>query len=222
MFSAPMKNVFARASFLAALAALAVSVAAAQALRNHFESDALGTRPAFFDFTVLGAPGAAAWRVTGGKNPPSAPNYVAQIVDSRPKDSIATALRRNSLYRDGSWSVALMRGAARGGIVFRMANEKDFLVLLVNLATGQASLTRYHDGSSKELAKGQAAITNEWGFLKISGAGEKIAATWDGKPLLEAADPSPEAGRAGMATAGAGIAYFDEFNLDPSEKPEKP
>ena len=215
-FSAPMK-LLARTVLLAALAALPAVPAGAQAVRNHFESDAIGSVPAFFDFLVLGAPGRAQWRVTGGQNPPSPPNYAAQTVDSRPKDSIATALRRNALYRDGTWSVGMLGGTGKGGIVFRMADEKNFLVLLVDLVSGEASLARYHDGSRQELAKGKAAIVNEWGFLKISGAGEKITATWDDKPLLEAADPTPAAGRAGMATAGPGLAYFDEFNLDPRQ-----
>ena len=52
----------------------------AEKLRNHFDSDGLLRPPAFFDFLVLGAPGAADWKVTGGFNPPSAPNHVTQTV----------------------------------------------------------------------------------------------------------------------------------------------
>lgn len=188
----------------------------AQVLRNHFESDALGREPAFFDFVVLGAPGVARWNVTGGHNPPSAPNYAAQIVGSRPKDSIAAALRRNSSFRDGTWSIALLRTGGQGGIVFRMTDEKNFLVLLVDPQTRMAVLSAYRDGRPAELAKGNVPIANEWGFLKITAEGAKIAASWDGKPLLEAADPRPAAGRSGMATAGPGIASFDEFILEPA------
>jgi len=190
---------------------------AGQALRNHFESDGLGREPAFFDFVVLGAPGVARWNVTGGHNPPSAPNYVAQIVPSRPKDSIAAAVRRNSSYRDGTWSVALLKSGGRGGVVFRMTDEKNFLVLLVDPESREATLSAYRDGKPTELAKGSVAIVNEWGFLKISADGGKVSATWDGKPLLEATDPRPAAGRSGLATAGPGIASFDEFILEPAE-----
>lgn len=213
-----MIHTFGRGLFAAALFALAASAAGAQALRNHFESDGLGRAPAFFDFVVLGAPGDAAWRVTGGHNPPSAPNFAAQIVDPRPKDSIAAALRRNSLYRDGNWSVALLRGSGQGGMVFRMADEKNFLALLVDVTTQQATLFSYRDGARKELAKAKAPIVNEWSILAITAAGPKISATWDGKPLLEASDPNPVAGRSGMATAGPGIASFDEFILEPADK----
>ena len=122
-----------------------------------------------------------------------------------------------SPFRDGGLSLALRRGEGRGGIVLRMAGEKDFLVLLVDLATGDARLSAYRGGRATELAKGTAKIASEWGVLKISAAGSKISAEWDDKPLLQAVDPNPAAGRSGMATAGPGLVSFDEFVLDPAE-----
>jgi hypothetical protein len=201
---------------LAAVPAGAQNAAGTQKFRNHFDSDALLREPAFFDFAVLGAPGAAQWKVVSGFNSPSAPNYATQIVASRPDDSIAVALRRGSLFRDGAWSLALRHGEGRGGIVLRMAGEKDFLVLLVDLKTGDARLSAYRDGRAKELAKGTAKVGGEWGVLKISAAGPKVSAEWNDKPLLQAVDPNPASGRSGMATAGPGIVSFDEFNLDPA------
>jgi hypothetical protein len=202
---------------LAAAAAVAQNAASPQKLRNHFDSDALLREPAFFDFVVLGAPGTANWRVVSGHNPPSAPNHVTQILAERPGDSIAVAVRRNAVFRDGAWSLGLRRGEGRGGIVLRMAGEKDFLVLLVDLATGEARLSAYRDGRSTELAKATAKFANEWGVLKISAAGPKVSAEWDDKPLLQAVDPNPAAGRSGMATAGPGLVSFDEFILDPED-----
>lgn len=217
-FSAPM-NPGNRSLLLGcALGCLLATAAQGQVVRNHFESDTIGAVPAFFDFVVLGAPGPAAWRVTGGHNPPSAPNFAAQIVTERPKDSIAAALRRSVNYQDGTWSIALMNEGGMGGIVFRMADEKNFLVLLVDVAGGEAVLASYRNGARQDLAKGKAAIANEWGTLKITANGPKVTATWDSKPLLEATDPAPVAGRAGMATAGHGIVSFDEFLLEPAVK----
>lgn len=202
---------------LAVLLLLAAGVPArAEQLRNHFDSDAMMGEPAFFDFVVLGAPGEARWKVVSGYNPPSAPNHVAQTVSSRPADSIAAAVRRNSAFRDGVWSVGLMRGSGRGGIVFRMSGEKDFLALLVDLVNGQARLLRYRNGRQTQLASGVAKLANEWSILKITSSGEKVTALWDGSPLLEASDASPSSGRSGMATAGPGLVAFDEFVLDPA------
>ena len=217
-FSAPMKPRIRTLLLGLVLAGLFAGPARGQAIRNHFESDSIGRPPAFFDFVVLGAPGPAAWRVTGGHNPPSAPNFAAQILAERPNDSIAAALRRNANYQDGTWSIALMNEGGQGGIVFRMVDEKNFLVLLVDVAGGDATLASFRNGTRQELAKGKAAIVNEWGFLKITAKGPKISATWDSKPLLEATDPAPAAGRAGMATAGHAITSFDEFVLEPAAK----
>jgi len=198
----------------AAAAALAQN---AEKLRNHFDSDGLLREPAFFDFLVLGPPGEAEWKVVGGYNPPSAPNHVSQVMPARPADSIAVAVRRNVNYRDGAWSLALRRGSGRGGIVFRMTGEGDFLALLVDMATGEARLTSYRKGRATELAKGMRKPRNEWGTLKILAAGPRITAEWDGESLLEGVDPNPAAGRSGMATAGPGVVSFDEFVLDPAE-----
>lgn len=207
-----------------ALLLLVAAAGAAQGpekLRNHFDSDGLLREPAFFDFQVLGPAlgiaGEADWKVLGGFNPPSAPNHVSQVMPRRSADSIAAAFRRNASFRDGAWTVSLQKGRGRGGIVFRMAGEGDFLVLLVDLATGEARLSSWRKGQATDLAKGTGKISNEWSVLKISATGPRISAEWDGKPLLEATDPSPAAGKSAMATAGPGVVSFDEFLLDPAE-----
>jgi hypothetical protein len=193
----------------------------AEKIRNHFDADGLLREPAFFDFLVLGPAGEAEWKVVGGYNPPSAPNHVSQVMPYRPADSIAAAFRRNATFRDGAWSLALRQGGGRGGIIFRMTGEGDFLVLLVDLATGEARLSSYRQGRATDLAKGTAKLKNEWSVLKIGAAGPRVSAEWDGKPLLEATDPNPAAGRSGMATAGPGVVSFDEFILAPAAEDVK-
>ena len=215
-----MTNLAEKGTLCAALLLLLSAAGLAQnaeKLRNHFDADGLLREPAFFDFLVLGPPGEAEWKVVGGYNPPSAPNHVSQVMPARPADSIAAAIRRNSTYRDGAWSLAMRKGNGRGGIVLRMMGEKDFLVLLVDMATGEARLSSYRNGRGTDLAKGTARIQNEWGVLKITATGPGISAQWDGKPLLEAADPNPAAGRSAMATAGPGVISFDEFILEPED-----
>ena len=192
-------------------------------IRNHFDSDANLRAPGYFDFAVLGAPGPADWVVLADFNTPSAPNQVTQTKQDRPADSIAVAIRRSASFVDGRLSIAMKRASGRGGILFRMVSEKDFLVLLVANGSGDARLLSYRGGKPTELARGQAELNAEWGVLEISAAGSEVRATWAGKPLLTARDPAPAAGRAGMATAGPGPASFDEFILEPaSEKPASP
>lgn len=192
----------------------------AEKLRNHFDSDAPFTAPAFFDFVVLGAAGEAQWKVIPDASAPSSPNQLTQSIASRPTESIAAALRRNSAFRDGAWSVAIKRGEGRAGVLFRMAGNGDFLVLLIHQANGDARLLSFQKGRSIELAKGHAELGGAWGSLTITANGSNVSAKWDGKPLLEASDPNPVAGKSGLATAGPGVASFDEFVLEPASAPE--
>lgn len=202
--------------------ALGLSAAAAsrgEKIRNHFDSDAAMRAPGYFDAVVWGGRGDALWKVVGDSNPPSAPNRLIQTLDSRPDGSIAVALRRNYAFQDGRVSTGVRRGAGRGGILLRAAGEKDFVVLLVDLANGEARLTSYREGKPTELARGTAKISHEWGVLAVEAKGPSITATWDGKPLLRATDPRPVAGRTGLATTGPGAVSFDEFVLEPAAPP---
>lgn len=205
---------------LAALLALGLCFAAAapaEKIRNHFDSDAAMRPPGFFDAVVWGGRGDAEWRVIGDTNPPSAPNRLIQILDSRPDGSIAAALRRKYVFQDGRISSGLRRGAGLGGIVLRATGEKDFVVLLLDLTSGEARLSSHRGGKATELARGTAKIAHEWGVLSVDAAGPAITALWDGKPLLQATDPRPIAGRTGLATTGPGAVSFDEFILEPAD-----
>jgi hypothetical protein len=212
-----------RLAWTAVLLAAAAAVAAqAATIRNHFDSDTPMRPPGYFDFAVLGAAADAQWTVLADYNPPSAPNQVTQTGMKRPADSVAAALRRNVLLRDGRLSVGLRKGSGQGGLILRMAGEKDFLLLLVDLETGDARLASYAGGQAAELARGRAPLDRAWHVLSVAASGPRIAAQWDGRPLLEATDPRPASGRTGLATAGAGAVAFDEFVIEPAEAPPTP
>jgi hypothetical protein len=197
-----------------AAALLAAAPARAEKLRTHFDTDSAGRAPGFFDLVIWGAPGDAEWIVLGDVNPPSTPNKLIQTLDKRPDGSIAIALRRKYEFRDGGISVGLRRGGGRSGVAFRAAGEKDFVLVLVDGASGEARATSWAGGKATELARGKAVIDHEWGTLTIKASGPSIEAFWNGKPLLTATDPHPAAGRVGLATTGPGQASFDELVFD--------
>ncbi len=205
------------ARFALALAAfLSVAVARGEKIRHHFDSDSGGRAPGFFDSVVWGTPGAAEWKVLADMNPPSTPNKLLQTLPNRPVGSIAVALRRTYSFQDGNVSVGLRNGAGLAGVALRAAGEKDFLVLFVDVASGEARLWSYRAGKPTELAHGKAEIDQEWGKLVIVASGPEISARWNDKPLLTAKDPHPAAGRVGLATTGPGSASFDEFVFEPA------
>jgi hypothetical protein len=193
--------------FLLAVFLLAAANLRAEKVRNHFDADTMGRTPGFFDFTVLGAPGAARWLILSDVNPPSAPNILQQVDQNRPADSIAAAVRRNYAFRDGTVSTYVRRGPGRAGLILRMASDRDFLVLLVDTATGATVLTSYRDGKATELGSGQASLARSWEKFTVS-------AFFDDRELFDATDPKPVEGQTGLVTAGPGTAGFDEFILE--------
>ena len=196
-----------------ACAALAVAAAAPQTkLRNHFDSDAPMRPPGFFDFVVLGTPGPAEWMVIGDQNPPSAPNQLTQTFAKRPDGSIAAALRRNVTLADGRLSVTIKRGSSPGGLLFRMADDANFLLLLVDQTSQEVRLSGYRAGAAKELARGKIETERDWGILSVDLSGGTARVDWNGKEALRASGLPTTSGRVGLAALGR--SSFDEFVIE--------
>ena len=192
----------------------------AEKIRNHFDADSMMRAPGFFDLVVLGAPAPARWLILTDPNPPSAPNRLVQVESKRPQDSIAAAIRRNHSFRDGTVSTFVKLGAGQEGLVLRMQDEKNFLVLLVG-ASGDAALWSYVDGSKTPIGRGKAAVARPWEKFSVTASGPHLSVLFNDQTLFDATDPRPAAGRTGLAAAGPGEASFDEFVLEyePDRKP---
>ncbi|HEY1435304.1 MAG TPA: hypothetical protein VGG65_08000 [Thermoanaerobaculia bacterium] len=211
-----MINALLRSLRFAALAAAALAAVplTAETVRNHFDTDSPMRVPGFFDFFVLGQPGPARWLILTDLNPPSAPNKLSQVEAKRPADSIAAAVRRNYVFQDGSVSTYVKRGGSRAGLLLRMADEKNFLVLLVDAGSGDAVLTSYRDGKAAELGRGRAPLSREWEKFAVTAKGPSLTVLFNDQKIFEAADPKPATGKTGLAAAGPGDASFDEFILE--------
>lgn len=215
----PRKTILALA--LGAVLAVPAFPAAAEKVRNHFDGDAPLRAPGYFDLLVWGAPGPADWRVLLDLNPVSTPNKLTQTTATRPENSLAVALRRTYSLLDGDVSIGLRRGSGRGGLVLRAVNEKDFLLLLTDVGTGETVLSSYRGGKATELARGKADVDQEWGTLSVKASGPQIEARWNDKPLLRGTDPRPVAGRIGVATIGPGSVSFDELVFEAATSPAR-
>ena len=202
--------------------ALAVAVAPAafaEEVRNHFDVDFMMRAPGFFDLVVLGEPGKARWLVLNDPNAPSSPNRLVQTETALPAGSIATALRRNVSFQDGTASTFIKQGPGHAGMVVRMKDEKNFLLLLADTATGEVVLSAWNGGKASEIGRGQAAFAQPWQRLALRLKGADVSVTFGDKGagdkvLFAAKDPKPAAGRAGLAAQGPSEASFDEFILD--------
>jgi len=198
--------------------ALAPAVAAEE-VRSHFDMDFMMRAPGFFDLVVLGEPGKARWLVLTDANPPSTPNRLVQTEAQLPAGSIATALRRSVAFQDGTASTFVKQGAGHAGMIVRMKDEKNFLLLLADTATGEIVLSAWQAGKASEIGRGRAAFAHPWQKLAMRLNGADVSVNFGDKSvgdkvLFVAKDPKPAAGRAGLAAQGPGEASFDEFIVD--------
>ncbi len=198
----------------------ATSALAGEGVRNHFDTDTAGRPPGFFDLVVLGTPGPARWLILTDLNPPSAPNKLSQVNQGRPADSIAAAIRRSYVFQDGTVSTYIKRGAGFEGLILRMTDEKNFLVLLVDSGSGDAVLSSYHDGKATELGRGRARMERGWEKFSVVAAGPALTVSFNDQKLFEAKDPKPATGKTGLAAAGPGEGSFDEFVLESADAPK--
>ena len=204
------------AALLAVLGVLVSSgVSRAEIIRNHFDTDAMMRAPGFFELMVLGPnPSPARWLVLADPNPVSAPNRLAQVEAKRDGESIAAAVRRTYAFEDGSVTTYLRQNGSRAGLLLRMADEKNFVVLLVDTTTGDAVLSSWRDGKGTPLGRGQAHFARNWEKFGVVAKGGSLTVTLDDQKLFEATDPHPVSGRTGLVAAGPGEASFDEFVLE--------
>lgn len=188
--------------------------AAGEEVRNHFDMDFMMRAPGFFDLVVLGEAGKARWLVLTDPNAPSSPNRLVQTEARLPGGSIAAALRRSVSFQDGKASTFIRQGPGHAGMVLRMKDEKNFLLLLADTATGEVVLSSWAAGKAKEIGRGRAAFAQPWQKLAARLDGADLSVTFGDKTLFDAKDPKPAAGRVGLAAQGPGEASFDEFILD--------
>ncbi len=206
-------------TFLAAVFAAMFSAGArAEEIRNHFDSDSIIRPPGYFDLILLGAPGKSRWLVLTDLNPPSAPNRLVQTETQRPDDAIAAALRRTYTFQDGTATTMIKKGGTgKAGLLLRMADEKDYLLLLVDTATGDLVLSSTVGGKSTELGRGKISFERPWEEFGVTAAGPALTVTFNDRKVFEASDPKPANGRVGVAAAGPGEVSFDELILAPAE-----
>ena len=124
---------------------------------------------------------------------------------------VAAALRRNIAFQDGSASTFVKTGPGRAGLVLRLVDAKNYLLLLADTQSGELVLTGTVDGKVSELGRGPGMFDRGWEKIGAQLEGASVTVSVNDKKIFDAKDPKPASGRAGVATAGPGEASFDEL-----------
>jgi Domain of Unknown Function (DUF1080) len=103
------------------------------------------------------------------------------------------------------------REDASGGIVFRFADGKYYLVRANALEDNFRFY--YYDGGRRMLASAKvtAPALGQWHAVRVMAAGDRVQGWLNGAPLLDYRDQRFRAGRIGLWTKADSVTAFDEL-----------
>jgi len=208
-----------------AVIAAALFVAAAlsagdEAVRRDFDSDTAGGVPGFFRFE--GTPGLSPekWKAIPDAGSLSHPMVAIQTDATGQPGHFHFALStRPSPFLDGSVQAATKRAAAKGfaraGVVIRYRDPGDFIGALVDMSSQTVTAIAMRDGKAETL--GAAPIQSDepaWRTVRIVAAGDHLEVWVSRRKVIDARDPAPRPGMAGLVAEAPVPVAFDDVVID--------
>jgi hypothetical protein len=211
------------AALVAAGAAKAVVAQAAptarEMVRRDFDSDAAAGVPGFFRFE--GTPGLAPekWKAIPDPQALSRPMTAVQTDATGQPGHFHFALStRPAPFLDGSVEAATKRAAskgfARGGVAIRYRSPGDFVAALVDFGSQTVSVLAVRGGKAETL--GAAPIrSNEplWRTIRLSAEGDRLEVWVSRQKVIDARDPHPQEGAAGLVAEAPVPVAFDDMEI---------
>jgi len=207
---------------LAAAGMLASLLVGAETKTVHrdFDTDAVGTPPAFFRFE--GTPGLPAerWKAIPDAQAFSKPNVGIQTVTGGEAGHFHFALATQAgNFADGSvqglTKRAAAKGFARGGVVARYVDPAHFVAALVDFQTQTVTLVSVRDG--KAVALGAGAVQSDepvWRTVRLEASGKTLRVSVSGHVAIDAQDPAPRSGAAGFIAEAPVPVAFDDLDIE--------
>jgi hypothetical protein len=206
--------VLAAAVFTAA-AAWAASADRAE-VRRDFDSNAAGGTPAYFRFE--GTPGLAPerWKAIPDAASLSHPMVAIQTdATGQPGHFHFGLSNEPPAFLDGSVQAgtkrAAQKGFARAGVAIRYRGPADFVAALVDFSSQTVTAVAMRNGRAETL--GAAPIrSNEpvWRTVRLAASGDRLEVWVSGQKAIEARDPDPRAGSAGLVAEAPVPVAFDD------------
>ncbi len=205
------------------LLAVAVSVSAlataAGPLKRDFESDAVGSPPAGFEFGRTGGGAEGKWVVRVEKG--GTTNHVL-VQESADKTDyrFPVAVLKEGAYKDVTLSVRArpLSGEVDQafGFVWRYKDVNNYYVTRCN--ADEDNCTIYHTVNGRRRAFLNQSVkvpTNTWHTMKLEATGDHFAVWCDGKRVLDAKDETfKDAGKVGLWTKADSVTEFDDFTVE--------
>jgi len=184
-----------------------------------FESDAIGSPPAGFEFARTGQGAEGKWIVHADPDKPS--NHVLVQESADPTDyRFPLAVVKEGSYKDVTLSVRARPVSGEVdqgfGMVWRYKDANNYYITRCN--ADEDNCTIYHTVASRRRAfqnKPIKVAKNTWHTLKMEATGNHFVVWFDGTKVLDATDDTfKDAGKVGLWTKADSVIQFDDFAIE--------
>ncbi len=205
--------------WLAAAVSVAALATAAGPLKRDFESDAVGSPPAGFEFARTGNGAEGKWVVRIEKGADKNHVLVQESAD-KTDYRFPVAVLKEGAYQDVTLSVRarpLSGEVDQGfGFVWRYQDPNNYYVTRCN--ADEDNCTIYHTVKGRRRAfqnHGVKVATNTWHTMKLEAASDHFLVWYDGTKVLDARDETfKEPGKVGLWTKADSVIEFDDFAVE--------
>jgi hypothetical protein len=202
------------------LAASASTLAtAADSLKRDFESDAVGSPPAGFEFARTGRGDEGKWIVRIEKGADT--NHVLVQEGADPTDyRFPVAVLKDGAYSDVTLSVRARPLSGRVdqgfGLVWRYRDADNYYITRCNADEDNCTIYHTVKGSRRAfLNQGVKVAKNTWHTLKLEATGDHFVVWYDGNKVLDTRDQTfKEPGKVGLWTKADSVIEFDDFTVE--------
>jgi hypothetical protein len=204
---------------LAVVCAISAMVFAAEPVKRDFESDAIGSPPAGFEFGRTGSGPEGKWVVRIEKGGTSNHVLVQESAD-KTDYRFPVAVLEEGAYTDVVLSVRarpLSGEVDQGfGLVWRYRDPNNYYVARCNALEDNCRIYHVVGGSRRQFGGQNVKVAkNTWHTMKLEATGNHFTVFHDGNRVFDGTDDTfKDAGRVGLWTKADSVIEFDDFTVN--------
>ena len=192
-------------------------VAAADPIREDFESAKVGEMPKGWTIAKTGKGEGSVWKIVEDSTAPKGSKILSQVAKG-PSALFNLCVCDAAKYQDVTVSVAFKANAGEldqgGGLVWRYADADNYYIARMNPLEDNFRLYKVVAGKRIQLATKEElkVAPGTWHTIAVTMKGDAIVCSLDGKKHLEAKDDAIKAaGKVGLWTKADAQTSFDDF-----------
>ncbi|PYQ05737.1 MAG: hypothetical protein DMF83_14470 [Acidobacteria bacterium] len=204
---------------LAVVCAISAMGFAAEPVKRDFESDAIGSPPAGFEFGRTGSGPEGKWVVRLEKG--GTTNHVL-VQESADKTDyrFPVAVVKDGTYKDVSLSVRarpLAGEVDQGfGLLWRYKDANNYYVARCNALEDNCRIYHVVEGRRRQFGGQNIKVSkNTWHTMKLDASGSHFTVFCDGNRVYDGTDETfRDAGKVGLWTKADSVIEFDDFAVE--------